>query len=78
VDASGLTLLPGLIDLHTHLQNATVAGTPDDLFKNLKKYLAAGVTSVLNFSGQPEAFEPIRKLLKSAEYPAPHVYQSAR
>jgi imidazolonepropionase-like amidohydrolase len=78
VDASGLTLLPGLIDLHTHLQNATVAGAPDDLFKNLKKYLAAGVTSVLNFSGQPEAFEPIRKLLKSADYPAPHVYQSAR
>jgi len=78
VDASGLTLLPGLIDLHTHLQSSTVTGTPDDLFKNLKKYLAAGVTTVLNFSGQPEAFEPIRKLLKSADYPAPHVYQAAR
>jgi len=78
VDATGQTLLPGLIDLHTHLQSSTVTGAPDDLFKNLKKYLAAGVTTVLNFSGQPEAFEPIRKLLKSAEYPAPHVYQAAR
>lgn len=78
VDARGLTLVPGLFDLHTHVQLAATTTSPDDLFKNLKKYVAAGVTSVLNYSGAPEAFQPIRELLASGNYPAPHLYQSIR
>ncbi len=78
VDASGLTLVPGLFDLHTHVQLATTTASPDDLFKNLKKYVATGVTSVLNYSGAPEAFQPIREQLAGGKYVAPHLYQAIR
>lgn len=78
IDAQGQTLIPGLFDLHTHTQLATTTASEDDLFKNLKKYVAAGVTSILDYSGAPEGFEPIRHLLKSGAYPAPHFYQALR
>ena len=78
VDAGGQTLIPGLFDLHTHVQLATTKASPDDLFKNLKKYVAAGVTSVLNYSGSPEAIQPIRDLLATGKYVSPHLYQSLR
>lgn len=78
IDAAGQTLLPGLFDLHTHTQLATTTASPDDLFKNLKKYVAAGVTSILDYSGAPEGFAPIRQLLKSGHYASPHFYQAVR
>ncbi|MFN9083884.1 MAG: hypothetical protein ACK5XD_02770, partial [Acidobacteriota bacterium] len=39
LDARGKTLLPGLFDLHTHVQAATVSGSGQDWGKNLKAYL---------------------------------------
>ena len=78
IDAQGLTLIPGLFDLHTHLQSATVTGLSGDLGKNLKAYLAAGVTTVVNFSGSPETFEPIRRLVAEGVLPSPRLLLSAR
>src|ERR1700733_4184325 len=50
IDAAGQTLLPGLFDLHTHLAASGVTGVPGDWAKNLKAYLACGVTTVNDFS----------------------------
>src|SRR5580658_7894890 len=49
VDASGKTLLPGLFDLHTHLSASAATGLAADWGKDLKAYLAAGVTTVNDF-----------------------------
>lgn len=43
VDGQGLTLMPGLIDMHTHIFDRT------DLFN----YLTRGVTTVRNMMGMP-------------------------
>lgn len=46
IDASGCTLLPGLVDLHVHLEHFP---TPDLLML----FLAHGVTQVRNLDGRP-------------------------
>jgi imidazolonepropionase-like amidohydrolase len=43
IDGHGLTLMPGLIDMHTHIFDRT----------DLVNYLAAGVTTVRNMMGMP-------------------------
>ena len=50
VDARGLTLIPGLHDLHTHLR-APGFDAPDDLPKAYAGYLVNGVTSVREMNG---------------------------
>jgi cytosine/adenosine deaminase-related metal-dependent hydrolase len=52
IDGQGGTLIPGLIDLHTHV------GFPEDL----DLYLAHGVTTVVNLSGDPGRLEWRREL----------------
>jgi len=76
IDAGGLTLLPGLFDLHTHL---LASGGPKDVDwgKALKLYLAHGVTTVVDLSTYPEQFEPMRRLL-AAGLEAPRVLMAAR
>src|SRR5262245_57582663 len=39
IDAEGMTLMPGLFDLHTHLPYSSVSGSANDWPKNLKAYL---------------------------------------
>ena len=73
IDASGNTLLPGLFDLHTHLSASAATGLSADWGKNLKAYLAAGVTTVNDFSAYGEMFEPQRRLLASGMMPGPRV-----
>src|SRR5262245_43405986 len=43
IDAEGMTLAPGLFDLHTHLPYSSVSDVPPDWPKNLKAYLYCGV-----------------------------------
>lgn len=76
VNASGHTLLPGLVDLHTHLL-ATGGEAGVDWGKALKLYLAHGVTTVVDLSTYPEQFEPMRRLLE-AGLEAPRVLMAGR
>lgn len=56
LDATGLTLLPGLIDSHVHLNSvpgAMIRKDPRDVYERLRRtelpaYVAAGVTTVLD------------------------------
>jgi len=51
IDASGATLLPGLIDSHGHVGNGSAppwAGEIPDPDRNLQSYLYCGVTTVLD------------------------------
>jgi imidazolonepropionase-like amidohydrolase len=69
LDATGMTLLPGLIDAHVHLALVPGAGQRDDtpeltdllLRHHLRGYLANGVTTVLE-AGIPT--ETARKLIR--------------
>lgn len=78
IRAQGLTLIPGIFDLHTHLEYATVRGINADWPKNLKAYLYCGVTSVVDFGTYPETFEPMRRLIKTGAISAPRIHFAAR
>jgi imidazolonepropionase-like amidohydrolase len=78
VDAAGQTLIPGLFDLHTHLSASAATGVAGDWLKNLKAYLACGVTTVNDFAPYVEMYEPMRRLLASGQYPAPRVNLAVR
>jgi imidazolonepropionase-like amidohydrolase len=77
IDARGLTLIPGLHDLHTHLRSPALDG-PDDLGKAWAGYLVAGVTSVNDFSVSGEMLAPIREMAGSDALPAPHLQLAVR
>jgi imidazolonepropionase-like amidohydrolase len=72
IDATGQTLMPGLFDLHTHL-NASGTDAIDDLGKNLKAYLICGVTSVNDYSVYGEMLAPLRSLQSSGVLVGPKV-----
>ena len=76
-DAGGLTLLPGLHDLHTHLRSPSTRG-PEDLPKAYGGYLAYGVTSVNDFSVSGEMLPPIREMTKSGAVIAPNLQLAVR
>lgn len=72
LDAAGQTLLPGLFDLHTHL-NASATDAVDDFGKSLKAYLLCGVTSVNDYSVYGEMLAPLRALQSSGVLSGPRV-----
>ena len=78
LDARGKTLLPGLFDLHTHVQAATVSGSGQDWGKNLKAYLLSGVTTVADFGTYGETFSTVRRLTASGAWPAPRLHLASR
>jgi imidazolonepropionase-like amidohydrolase len=78
IRAEGLTLIPGLFDLHTHLSAATGGNVSADWGKHLKAYLYCGVTSVVDFGTYPETFEPMRRLIRSGQIIAPRLSLAAR
>ena len=77
VDARGLTLIPGLHDLHTHLR-APGFDAPDDLPKAYAGYLVNGVTSVNEFSLSPEMLAPVREMTAPGRVAAPNLQLAAR
>ncbi|HEX8624262.1 MAG TPA: amidohydrolase family protein [Allosphingosinicella sp.] len=77
VNARGLTLIPGLHDLHTHLR-APGFDAPDDLPKAYAGYLMNGVTSVNEFSLSPEMLAPVREMTAPGRIPAPNLQLAAR
>lgn len=77
VDARGLTLIPGLHDLHTHLRSPGY-DAPDDLGKAYAGYLLNGVTSVNDYSVSGEMIAPIRQMVASGAVVAPHLEMAVR
>lgn len=77
VEAQGLTLIPGLHDLHTHLRSPGFDG-PDDLGKAYAGHLVNGVTTVVDFSVTGEMLAPIRAMTASGKVPAPHLEMAIR
>lgn len=77
VDGRGKTLIPGLHDLHTHLRSPAI-DAPEDLGKAWAGYLLAGVTSVNDYSVSGEMIAPIRAMISSRRYWAPHLSQAVR
>lgn len=67
-DARGLTLLPGLHDLHIHMADATLA-SGQALERGYAPYLAAGVTTVVNFSVGPDEVPILRRLSPEMRLP---------
>jgi imidazolonepropionase-like amidohydrolase len=77
VDARGLTLIPGLHDLHTHLR-APGFDAPDDLPKAYAGYLVNGVTAVNEFSLSPEMLAPVREMTAPGRIAAPNLQLAVR
>lgn len=72
IRADGDTLLPGLFDLHTHL-NASAIDEPEDFGKSLKDYLLCGVTTVNDYSVYGEMIAPLRHLEQTGVLLGPKV-----
>lgn len=77
IDATGQTLMPGLFDLHTHL-NASATDALDDIGKSLKAYLVCGVTSVNDYSVYGEMLAPLRSLQSGGVLNGPKVHFAIR
>jgi len=77
IDARGMTLMPGLHDLHTHLRSPGLGG-PDDLGKAYAAHLIHGVTTAVDFSVSGEMLAPIREMTESGAVSAPRLQLAIR
>jgi imidazolonepropionase-like amidohydrolase len=77
VEAAGMTLMPALHDLHTHLR-APGFGAPEDLGKAWAGYLLHGVGTVADFSVSGAMIAPIRRLIATGAVAAPHLRLAVR
>ncbi len=77
VEGRGLTLLPGLHDLHTHLRSSGVGGA-DDLGKAYANHLLRGITTTVDFSVSGEMLAPIREMTGSGAVTAPNLALAIR
>ena len=77
IDARGMTLIPGLHDLHTHLR-ARAFDAPEDLGKVYAAYLLSGVTTVNDYSLSGEMIAPIRDMTKPGGIAAPRMELAVR
>jgi imidazolonepropionase-like amidohydrolase len=78
IDAAGQTLIPGLFDLHTHLTASAATGVSGDWGKNLKAYLACGITTVNDYSTSGEMIAPMHRLLANGTVVGPRVNMAVR
>ncbi len=77
VNARGLTLIPGLHDLHTHLRSPAF-NAPEDMAKSYASYLLRGVTTVNDYSVSGEMLQPIREMVSNGAVSAPHLQLAIR
>lgn len=77
IDARGMTLLPGLHDLHAHLRSPG-AGGPEDLGKAYAAHLLHGITTAVDFSVSGEMLAPIREMTGSGAVAAPNLMLAIR
>jgi imidazolonepropionase-like amidohydrolase len=77
IEAKGLTLLPGLHDLHTHLR-APAYAAPDDLGKAWASHLVNGITTANDFSLSGEMLPPIRAIAAGRDIATPNLNLAIR
>lgn len=77
IDASGMTLLPGLHDLHIHTRRQ-VFENADTLARGFAPYIASGVTSVNEYSVNREMLPRIRAIVSGGAVDAPHLQLALR
>ena len=76
IDGRGLTVMPGLIDLHVHIGLAPTGienWNPERIDNNLKALLYAGVTTVHDMGGQRDQIIPLRDAVNSGERVGPYI-----
>lgn len=79
IDASGKTLMPGLIDAHVHLSGSgavpweNIAANPD---YNLSAYLYAGITTVYDLGGMAKDISQLAEKVEQGELLGPTVYHT--
>ncbi len=79
IDASGMTLIPGLFDLHTHITASGASlGVAADWPKNLMAYLYCGVTTIADLGDYQENFEGVRAAIAQGKIASPHVAFASR
>src|SRR5258706_13014308 len=77
IDGRGLTLLPGLIDLHAHL---TLTATPPwypvlpKPEHNAQAHVYAGVTTILDAGGDPDEILTLKKRIAAGEILGPRIF----
>lgn len=70
IEASGYYLMPGLADMHTHVQSGTVK----DGSNSLLLYLANGVTTILNMGDYTLDILTLRRQVNDGRIPGPNIY----
>lgn len=81
IDAKGMTVMPGLIDMHTHLlagvsskgEEPTRQFLKDVVPKNLEKFLSKGVTTIKSTADPVDLVLPVREQLKSGKLKGPRL-----
>ena len=88
VDARGMTILPGLIDAHVHLDilghsdyqhwhgRYRVGRYAEIMEISTRQLLLSGVTTVVDLAGQPDALGRIQGRIESGDLPGPRVVAS--
>lgn len=75
IEARGLTLMPGLVDMHVHLAPARGA-TGDAAYRAMAVMLAYGVTSARGMAGSP-ANLIVREAVESGALTGPRLYAAS-
>ena len=76
VDASGQFLIPGLMDMHIHLQGGRGRGGPDTQagVRALHGFLYSGITSVFDAGNNPDYILGLRAQERAGEIVAPRIF----
>jgi len=73
IDATGKYVMPGLIDVHVHLQDER-GGVPQPFEYELKIWLACGITTVRDVGSDIKKALVLRQQSNSGEIAAPRIY----
>ena len=87
IDATGMTIMPGLIDVHVHLdilghsdyQHWHGTHRPDYaemMAVSARQLLTSGITTAVDLAGNPDALVATQRRIESGEIPGPRVIAS--